>query len=155
MALAGKPRGKVVVEGLDELNKQIKALGGSTKDMAGANFRAAEMVRIEALPMVPVYRGNQGENKQFFQYKSGGSLRASLRSSKSSKYAEVVAGNARVPYANPIHWGWIYDKDWFVKKNIRPNLFIYRALGNKYQAIMANYEDELQKIIDKYGLGAK
>jgi hypothetical protein len=64
-------------------------------------------------------------------------------------------GNSRVVYANPIHWGWFYDKEWFIQKNIKPNLFLYRALGQQLNKIVADYNRDMQNLIDKYGLGAK
>lgn len=64
-------------------------------------------------------------------------------------------GNARVVYANPIHWGWFYDKNNFVQKNIKPNLFLYRALGSTKDQIMERYNQDMQQLIDKYGLGDK
>jgi len=153
MALAGQPTGKVVVEGLDLLMKQVKAIGGDPKDFARANYAAAQTLRQAALPMVPTYRGNEGENGKLYQYKSPGSLKRSLRASRSARYAQVKMGNARVLYANPIHWGWLYDQEWFIKKNIRPNLFLYRALGRKLDDIMADYRTAMNEIIAKNGLG--
>ncbi len=152
MALAGSTGGKVVVDGLGLLQKQVKAVGGDTKDFAKANYAAAQTLRQAALPLVPTYRGNKGENGKLYQYKSPGELKRSLRASRSSRYAEVKLGNARVLYANPIHWGWLEDKEWFIKKNIRPNLFLYRALNQKMDTIMADYRLAMDEIIKKNGL---
>ena len=155
MPTIGQTGGVVRVTGLRETIKQLEALGADKTEIVAANFEAAETLRKAALPNVPIYRGNQGENGKLYQYKSGGSLKASLRSSKAKGYAQVQMGNARVPYANPVHWGWFYDKEWLIEKNIKPNKFLYRALGEKLDAILVKYNSDMQKLIDKYGLGDK
>lgn len=132
--------GSIRVEGLRETIKQLEALGADKSEIVEANYRAAETLRQQALPNVPVRTGK---------------LRASLRSSKAKGYAQVSMGNSRVVYANPIHWGWFYDKEWFIQKNIKPNLFLYRALGSTKDEIMQRYNQDMQQLIDKYGLGDK
>jgi len=153
MATIGQTGGSVRVEGLRETIKQLEALGADKTEIVNANFQAAETLRKAALPNVPIYQGNRGENKKLYQYKSGGSLKASLRSSKAKGYAQVSIGNSRVVYANPIHWGWFEDKEWFIQKNIKPNLFLYRALGQTLDTILVKYDQDMQQLIDKYGLG--
>jgi hypothetical protein len=154
MATIGQTGGVVRVEGLRETIKELEALGASKQEIVDANFRAAETLRKQALPYVPVYEGNRGANGKLYQYKSGGSLKSSLRSSKAKGYAQVMMGNSRVPYANPIHWGWFFDKEWFIQKNIKPNLFLYRALSVTKDEIIQQYNEDMQKLINKYGLGA-
>jgi hypothetical protein len=138
MATIGQTGGSVRVEGLRETIKQLEALGADKTEIVNANFQAAEILRRAALPNVPVRTGN---------------LRKTLRSSKAKGYAQVAIGNARVVYANPIHWGWFYDKEWFIQKNIKPNLFLYRALGQTLDEILVKYDQDMQQLIDKYGLG--
>lgn len=132
--------GSIRVEGLRETIKQLEALGADKSEIVEANYRAAETLRLQASANVPV---------------RSGALLASLRSSKAKGYAQVAMGNARVVYANPIHWGWFYDKNNFVQKNIKPNLFLYRALGSTKDQIMERYNQDMQQLIDKYGLGDK
>ena len=153
MATIGQTGGVIKVDGLRQVNKQLEALGADKAELVNANFQAAETLRKAALPYVPVYEGNRGENGKLYQYKSGGSLKSSLRSSKAKGYAQVQMGNSRVVYANPIHWGWFYDKEWFIQKNIKPNMFMYRALGQTYEQILVEYNRNMQDLIDKYGLG--
>jgi hypothetical protein len=138
MATIGQTGGSVRVEGLRETIKQLEALGADKTEIVNANFQAAEILRRAALPNVPVRTGK---------------LRSTLRSSKAKGYAQVAIGNARVVYANPIHWGWFYDKEWFIQKNIKPNLFLYRALGQTLDEILIKYDQDMQQLIDKYGLG--
>ena len=132
--------GSIRVLGLRETIKQLEALGADKSEIVDANYRAAETLRKAALPNVPVRTGR---------------LKSTLRSSKAKGYAQVMLGKARVPYANPIHWGWFYDKEWFIQKNIKPNLFLYRALGVTKDEIVREYNQDMQNLINKYGLGDK
>lgn len=132
--------GSIRVEGLRETIKNLEALGADKSEIVDANYRAAETLRRQALPNVPV---------------RSGALKASLRSSRAKGYAQVMMGNARVVYANPIHWGWFYDKEWFIQKNIKPNLFLYRALSSTKDEIVQRYNQDMQQLIQKYGLGDK
>ncbi len=53
----------------------------------------------------------------------------------------VVGSPGRVPYAGPIHFGW-------PARNIRPQPFVYQALDERFDDVMAAYEtavDELSK----------
>lgn len=138
MANVGSSGGSIRVLGLRETIKQLEALGASKQEIVDANVRAAETLKIAAAPLVPVRTGK---------------LKATLRVSKAKGYSQVMMGNARVPYANPIHWGWFYDKEWFIQKNIKPNLFLYRALGGQYTKIVEDYNRDMQNLINKYGLG--
>ncbi len=140
MATVGQVGGSIRVTGLRETIKQLEALGASKQEIVDANVRAATTLKIAALPLVPVRTGN---------------LKRSLRVSKAKEYAQVMIGSKKLPYANPIHWGWFYDKDWFIQKNIKPNLFLYRALGSKLDTIMSEYNQDMQNLINKYGLGDK
>lgn len=155
MATAGDS-GAIRVQGLREAIKSLEALGADKAEIVGANFRAAETLRKQATPLVPVYDGttNRASGKTYV-YKSGGALKSSLRSSKAKGYAAVIAGNARVQYANPVHFGWFEDKNNFVQKNIKPNLFLYRAMSVVKYQIIQDYDRDMQHLIDKYGLGDK
>lgn len=139
MPTVGDTGGSIKVEGLRETIKQLEALGADKAELVNMNMRAAETLISATRPLVPVRTGN---------------LLDSIRASKTKGYAQVVMGNRRVPYANPIHWGWFYDKEWFIQKNIKPNKFLYRALGNVSEKIMAEYDKDLQDLFDKYGFGA-
>lgn len=155
MATAGDS-GAIRVQGLRETIKSLEALGADRAEIVKANFQAAETLRRQAQPLVPVYDGTKNRaNGRTYVYKSGGSLKASLRSSKAKGYAKVVAGNSRVLYANPVHFGWFTDKNNFIDKNIKPNLFLYRAMNVVKYKIIEDYNRDMQQLIDKYGLGDK
>lgn len=153
MGTAGTTGGVIKVEGLGELFKKLEALGASKKEFVDANFRAAKTLRDAVRPLVPTSEGSKGENGKLYRYKTPGALKASVRASKGLGYASVMAGNARVPYANPIHFGWFEDKNNFVAKNIKPNLFVYRAIDSTKEKIMSQYNEDMQNLINKYGLG--
>jgi hypothetical protein len=138
MPTVGNTGGSVQVEGLREAIKRLESLGAQKDELVSINLQAAETLIAAASPLVPRRTGN---------------LASTLRASKTKGYAQVAMGNARVPYANPIHWGWFYDKEWFIQKNIKPNRFLYRALDRVKDKIMADYEQDLQKLFNKYGLG--
>ena len=138
MATVGDTGGSIRVTGLRETIKQLEALGASKQEIVDANVRAAETLKDAALPLVPTLSGR---------------LKESLRVSKAKGFAQVLMGNAKVVYANPIHWGWYEDKEWFIQKNIKPNKFLYRALNAKLGTIVERYNLDMQKLIDKYGLG--
>jgi hypothetical protein len=140
MTNVGASGGSIRVLGLRETIKQLEALGASKQEIVDANMRAANTLKTAALPLVPQRTGD---------------LKATLRVSKAKGYAQVMMGNSRVVYANPIHWGWFYDKEWFIQKNIKPNLFLYRALGTKLDTIVDEYNKDMQNLINKYGLGDK
>lgn len=138
--------GSVKIEGLALLQKQLKALEADKADIVEANVQAAETLIKTARGLVPV---------------QSGALVNSLKASKSQKYAQAVAGSNRVPYANPIHWGWGVvgaSHRGTLKpgtiRNIKPQPFFAKALGYTKDEIIADYENAMQKLINKYGLGA-
>ena len=148
MALSGS----IKVEGLAPLQKQLKALGADKAELIALNVEAAETLANAFKPDIPQYRGTQGAGTSTrYLYKSPGSLAKSLRIAKTQAGAQVTLGNARVVYANPIHWGWFEDAN-FVEKNIKPNPFILRASHRKYSSIIAKYDAGLDRLIAKYGL---
>jgi hypothetical protein len=130
-------RGSIQVEGLKEINQKLKAFDKDDATMANANYEAAQLLIKKALPAVPVVSG---------------ALKASLKPSKTRAAAQVRAGNARVPYANPIHWGWFFDKKHNKRKNIRPNPFLANTLKYNYPEIIANYKKNAEILIKKYNL---
>jgi hypothetical protein len=148
--------GGIRVEGLKPAIKQLEAFGASKAEIVDINVRAARTIADAAEPNIPVYNGthNKKTGKRYF-YKTGGALKRSLRVSKAKGYASVILGNARVPYANPIHWGWFYDKNNFVDKNILPNRFLKKALDANYEKVIREYDSRIQALLNKYGVGNK
>ncbi len=104
--------------------------------MSAAAQQAGEIVASMSRSLVPVRSGK---------------LRATIKSKKQARKVLVSAGNnTTVPYANPIHWGWYYDKNNFVKKNIMPNPFFAKALGLTRQEVYENYFNSINKLFNKY-----
>ena len=116
----------IKVTGLKQLNQAMKALGIPQKEMNAAAKVAGESVLREAKTLVPV---------------RSGSLRESFRLGASTRGMSIKAGNnTRVPYANPIHWGWF-------KRHIKPNPFFAKALGYTRQEIFDNYFKAFEQLI--------
>jgi hypothetical protein len=131
-----KDQESIRLYGLDELVKLINAVGVPTEAIKKANTSIGKIVIDEA--------------KQTANFKkSTGRLLSTLRSANLRNRIVVRAGSAAVPYANPIHWGWFYDKRNFVKKNIKPNPFLSRALGYKREEIIETYYKNMQDLIDR------
>jgi hypothetical protein len=126
----------IKVEGLRDVMNVLKQVGVPTAEVSAASQQAAEIVAKSARTLVPVRSGR---------------LRASIRSKKQARKVLVSAGNnGSVPYANPIHWGWFYDKENFIKKNILPNPFFSKALGLTREQVYRTYFDNINKMFNKY-----
>jgi carbon monoxide dehydrogenase subunit G len=116
------------VSGLNQAIRALKDIGVPASEIAAAGKDAAEIVAGEARSLVPVKTGK---------------LRGSIRTATQQRKAIVRAGGARVPYANPIHWGWF-------RRGIKPNQFFSRAINPNIDKIYKQYFDNLQRLIDKY-----
>ena len=146
MARTEVPGGSIQVEGLGQLVRSLKAVGADTKEIADANYDAAQTLIQAALPLVPVLSGR---------------LRGSLKAGRAQNQAEARAGNNRtLGYAAPIHWGWsIVGANTKSRlrpgtiRNIEPQPFFAKALGYTYEEILANYDRDMQNLVNKYGLG--
>jgi hypothetical protein len=126
----------IKVQGLQDALKALKAIGTPTAEVSAAAQQAGEIVASMSRSLVPV---------------KSGKLRATIKAKKQARKVLVSAGNnTTVPYANPIHWGWYYDKNNFVKKNIMPNPFFAKALGLTRQQVYENYFNSINKLFNKY-----
>lgn len=132
--MSGRPTGSasISIEGIKELNRAFKSVGkAATNDLKGAHADAAKVIAKEAKTKTP---------------RRTGRLAASLRSSGTQRGGVVRAGKASVPYAGPIHFGWS-------SRGIRPQPFIYEAMDARSGEVLDQYEKQIQKLIDKHGLG--
>lgn len=126
----------IKVEGLKEVLFALKQIGVPTAEVSAASQEAAEIVAAMSRTLVPVRSGR---------------LRASIKSRKQARKVLVSAGNSKsIPYANPIHWGWFYDRNNFVKKNILPNPFFAKALGLTRNEVYKTYFVNINKLFNKY-----
>lgn len=124
------------VVGLKQLLNDLDAIGTPAAEIKAAGFEAGDIVASEARSLAPVRTGK---------------LRNSIKTAKLLRKVEVRAGNNRsVPYANPIHWGWFYDKNNFQAKNILPNPFMAKALKITRQEVLDTYNQNVQKLLNRY-----
>lgn len=116
----------IKVKGLRSSIKALQAIGVDAKDIKSAGNDAGEIVAREARGLVPVRTGR---------------LRSTIRTSKALSKVTVSAGNnGKVPYANPIHWGWF-------KRNIKPQPFFTKALGITRDEVYQNYYRSIDRLI--------
>ena len=116
----------IKVKGLRSSIKALQAIGVDAKDIKSAGNEAGEIVAREARTLAPVRTG---------------ALRNTIRTSKALNKVTVSAGNnGRVPYANPIHWGWF-------KRNIKPQPFFIKAIGLTRDDVYQDYLRELSDLI--------
>lgn len=81
----------VEVVGAAKLRRTLRQAGVDVQDLKDAHATVARMVEVAAEPRTP---------------RDSGELADTMRSSGTARAAIVRAGNARHPYAGPVHWGW-------------------------------------------------
>jgi hypothetical protein len=138
--MAYKPKANeqaIQIEGLSQLFKALREVGTPIEAIKEANRESGELVARSA--------------RNTAVFKNGtGKLRNTIRVANVSTNVKIRAGSARVPYANPIHWGWFRDKKTGIKRNIKPNPFMAKALGYTREEVLANYTKNIQKLIDEH-----
>lgn len=117
----------VEVRGSRQLRKTLKAAGDDLSELKTVHEAVGALVVGVAKALAP---------------KRSGALAGSVRTARLASGVLVRAGSARVPYANPIHWGW-------PKRNIAANPFMSNAALQTEPQWVKLYEDELEKIIRK------
>jgi hypothetical protein len=118
----------IKVAGLRAATRALQDIGVPRDEIKIAGSQAGDLVANQARTLVPVRTGN---------------LRNSIRVSKALSKVSVSAGNnRRVPYANPIHWGWF-------KRNIKPQPFFIKALGITRDEVYRNYFSAMDRLIGK------
>jgi hypothetical protein len=135
----------VAISGHTEVLKLLKEVGAPADAIKQANLEISQIVVDQAK------RGTTFKyTSKSYAYKSKGRLLKTVRASGAGGKATVMAGLKSVPYAGPIHWGWFYDKNWFIQKNIQPNPFLANALGYKREEIIETYKKNIDKLIAKW-----
>lgn len=117
---------QVEAKGVKRLARTLKQAGNDLQDLKRANRQAEAMVLAAALSKVP---------------RRTGTLASTGRQASGAGKATVRFGSARVPYANPIHWGW-------PKRNIRPNPFLWNAVQETRVLWLEEYARNIQEIMD-------
>jgi hypothetical protein len=126
----------VKVVGLNEAVRALRAIGVPSSTIGAASQQAGEIVAGVGRTLVPVRTGR---------------LRATIKAKKQARKVVVSAGNnTTVPYANPIHFGWNYDKRNFVKKNIRPRPFFSNAISRTREQVYKAFFDNMEKLFKEY-----
>ena len=121
--------------------KAMRELGADTSVIKDAGYQAGLILVARALPLVPVKTGRLKANVVPLRLVFGGGAE--------------VAGR-KVPYANPIHWGWAvvsYKHKGTLKpgtyRGIKPQPFFSEALGYTKEEIFKTYDRLMQEYIDK------
>ena len=126
----------IKVENLKQVLRALREIGVPTAEVGKASQEAADIVANMSRSLVPVRSGK---------------LRSTIKSKRQARKVLVSAGTGKsVPYANPIHWGWFYDRNNFVKKNILPNPFFAKALGLTRNEVYKTYFLNMNKLFNKY-----
>jgi len=118
----------IKVKGYKAAIKALQTIGVPDAEIKAAGSSAGEIVANEARTLVPVRTG---------------ALRDSVRVSKALNKVSVMAGNSgKIPYANPIHWGWY-------KRHIKPNPFFVKALGITRSEVYKRCYENIENLIKK------
>jgi HK97 gp10 family phage protein len=126
----------IKVTGLNEAVRALRAIGVPSAEIGKASQEAGELVAGRSRTLVPVKTG---------------ALRATIKARKVARKVVVSAGNNRsVPYANPIHWGWNYDRVNLQAKNIRPRPFFTNALKTTREQVYKTFFDSMEKLFRQY-----
>jgi hypothetical protein len=126
----------VKVVGLNEAIRALRAIGVPSAEIGQASQEAGEIVASAGRTLVPVRSGR---------------LRSTIKARKVARKVVVSAGNnSSVPYANPIHFGWNYDRKNLQAKNIRPRPFFTNALTRTRSQVYKAFFDNMEKLFQKY-----
>ena len=115
------------IVGARQLRDAMKQAGVSLDDLKPVNARAAQIVQAAAASRAP---------------RRSGRLAGSLRSSGTRRAGVVRAGGARVPYANPIHWGW-------PRRHIAANTFVVDAAQATEPAWVEVYAHDIEQLLEQ------
>jgi hypothetical protein len=120
--------GGLKVQGLKQALRALQDIGVPAAEIKAAGTQSGELVANQARSIVPIRTGR---------------LRDSIRVSKALSKISISAGNnTKVPYANPIHWGWF-------RRHIKPQPFFVKALGLTRDQVYQNYYRTLDTLIKK------
>lgn len=131
----------IKVQNLRQVTRALRAIGEPAAEIKAAGKEAGQIVANEARNLVPVRTGKLRESIGVKSLAAGS--------------VTVQAGNNRssrsgVPYANPIHWGWFYDKKNFIRKNIKPSPFFSKAIKVKREEVLNRYFQNMEQLINKW-----
>ena len=120
------------VQGAKQLIKTLRQAGIDLDDLKPVHADAAAVVEAAASPKAP---------------RRSGRMVATIRTAATKRSGVIRAGNNRksatgVPYAAPIHWGWL-------KRGIKPNPWLTRAAKDSEPQWLGKYEAFVDKVLNK------
>lgn len=118
------------VEGLAELQRDLRRLGADTEDLKAANQAIALRGAVLAAGYAP---------------KRSGALAGDIRGNRAVGKAVITAGRRTIQYAGPQNYGW-------PRFNIKPQLFMQRADEALRPYAVQMYETEINARITQRGL---
>lgn len=121
-----RPPGVALV-GADRMRKTLKAAGRDLADLREPYLNASRKVAAAAGPRTP---------------RRTGRLAASIRPGASRAGGVVRAGGAKVPYANPIHWGW-------PKRGIKAQPWLSQAAQATEPDWIKDFMEELDQAVEQ------
>jgi hypothetical protein len=114
---------QVRVEGARELRRTLRAAGDKLGDLKAVHQKVGGIVVARATGTAP---------------RRTGRLAASVRA---GRLASGVAVRSRLPYANPIHWGW-------PARGIAAQPFLSTAATDTEPTWIQVYEAEMERIVN-------
>lgn len=138
------------IVGSARLRRALKKAGHDVNDLKRAHLAAANVVANAARVTAPVRKPRERKGiprpnrKKRGRPPVPGKLKASVRAGATQRAAIIRAGNARAPYAGPIHWGW-------PKRNIKQNTWILDAARATENQWLIPYRAEVAKAMRKVG----
>jgi hypothetical protein len=120
----------ITVTGQRQLKRSLKNIDGAMADLKLIHADAAKIVETRAETLAP---------------RRSGKLAKSVRSSGTKSAGVVRSGSSSVEYAGPVHFGW-------PAKNIAPQPFLYDALDQRSDEVIAVYQRRVNAVIRRNGL---
>ena len=121
--------------------KAMKELGADTSVIKDAGQKAAEILLRRSIPLIPVKTGALQNAAQTKRLEFGGA---------------VTVRRKQIPYANPIHWGWLVvgaktrgNLKPGTYRGIKPQPFFSEALGYTREEIFKTYNRLMREYINK------
>lgn len=123
--MAGAPI--LEVRGARRLRRDLKRAGDDLEELKATHARVAAIVAATATSTAP---------------RRSGRLAATVRPAGTKTQAVIRAGYARVPYANPIHWGW-------PRRGIRANPWLSEAAQTTEPAWYRAYALHVDQLLNR------
>ena len=121
--------------------KAMKELGADQSVIKDAGYQAGLILLNRARPLIPV---------------NTGALKSAAVARRITNGGGVQVSGRVIPYANPIHWGWLVvgnNSRGKLKpgtyRGIKPQPFFSEALGYTKEEIFKTYDRLMQDYIDK------